>query len=121
MTESETKRETAMELKLVVGIIRPGALEPVEKRLQEIGVRGLTVMRGKGYGAYANFFARDWLVDQVKLEIYVERDRADSVAQAILDAAYTGSTGDGIVAILPVEKVLSVRTRAEEIPNRLRD
>ncbi len=109
-----------MELRLVVGIIRPGALEPVEEKLQEIGVRGLTVIRGKGYGAYANFFTRDWLVDQVKLEIYVEQDRADSVAQAILDAAHTGSPGDGIVAILPVDRVFSVRTRAEEVPNRLR-
>ncbi len=109
-----------MELRLVVGIIRPGALEPVEKKLQQIGVRGLTVIRGKGYGAYANFFARDWLVDQVKLEIYVEQDRAESVARAILDAAHTGSPGDGIVAILPVEKVFSVRTRADEAPNRLR-
>lgn len=109
-----------MELRLVVGIIRPDALELVETRLQEIGVRGLTVIRGKGYGAYANFFARDWLVDQVKLEIYVEHDRADSVAQAILDIAHTGSPGDGIVAILPVDKVFSIRTRAEEIPNRLR-
>ncbi len=109
-----------MELRLVVGIIRPGALEPVEKRLQEIGVRGLTVIRAKGYGAYANFFARDWLVDQVKLEIYVEQDRADSVARAILDAAHTGSPGDGIVAILPVDKVYNIRTRSEDVPNRLR-
>ena len=109
-----------MELRLVVGIIRPGALEPVEKRLQEIGVRGLTVIRAKGYGAYANFFSRNWLVDQVKLEIYVEQDRADSVARAILDAAHTGSPGDGIVAILPVDKVYNIRTRSEDVPNRLR-
>ncbi len=108
-----------MELRLVVGIVRPGALEPVEKKLQEIGVRGLTVIRGKGYGAYANFFSRNWLVDQVKLEIYVEQDRADTVAQAILDAAHTGSPGDGIVAILPVDKVYNIRTRCEDVPNRL--
>ena len=108
-----------MELRLVVGIIRPRVLEAVEKKLQEIGVRGLTVIRSRGYGAHANFFARDWLVDQVKLEIYVEQDRAESVAAAILDTAHTGSEGDGIVAILPVDKVYNIRTRSEEIPNRL--
>lgn len=108
-----------MELRVVVGIIRPSALESVEKKLQEMGVRGLTVIKAKGYGAYANFFAQDWLVDQVKIEIYAEQDRAESIAAAILDTAHTGSPGDGIVAILPVEKVFSVRTRAEEIPNRL--
>ena len=109
-----------MELRLVVAIIRTSALEPVEERLRELGVRGLTVTRGKGFGAHANLFSRDWLVDQVKIEIYVEQDRADSIAAAILDTAHSGSPGDGIVAVLPVEKVYSVRTRSEETPNRMR-
>ena len=108
-----------MELRLVVAIIRPLALEAVEKRLQQMGVRGLTVIRTKGYGAYANLFTRDWLVDQVKIEIYVEQDRAESIAAAIIDTAHTGSVGDGIVAILPVGKVFSIRTRNEETPNRI--
>ena len=30
-----------------------------------------------------------------------------------------GTEGDGIVAILPVDKVYNIRTRSEEIPNRL--
>ena len=108
-----------MEIRLVVGIIRPRVLELVEKKLQEMGVRGLTVIGARGYGVRAIFFARDWLVDQVKLEIYVEQDRAEAVAAAILDTAHTGSEGDGIVAILPVEKVFNIRTRSEETPNSL--
>ena len=52
-----------MELKLVVAIIRPLALESVERALQQMGVRGLTVSRAKGFGAHANLFSRDWLVD----------------------------------------------------------
>lgn len=109
-----------MDLRLVVAIIRPSALESVEKRLQELGVRGLTVTRAKGYGAHANFFAPDWLVDQVKIEVFAERDKAESIVAAILDTAHTEYPGGGIVAILPVEKVFSVHTRAEEIPNRLK-
>ena len=109
-----------MELRLVVAIVRRHALESVENRLQEIGVRGLTVIKAKGYGAHANFFARDWLVDQVKIEIYAEQDRAESIAAAIIETAHTGSEGDGIVAILPVDKVYNIRTRSAEIPNRLR-
>jgi len=35
-----------------------------------------------------------------------------------IDAAHTGSSGDGIVAILPVYRVFSVRTRSDTIPNR---
>ena len=51
--------ETAMEFRLVVAIIRTHALEPVEKRLQEMGVRGLTVIRARGFGASPNLFSRD--------------------------------------------------------------
>ncbi len=110
-----------MELKLVVAIIRTLALQPVEKALQEMGVRGLTVTRAKGFGAYANLFSRDWLVDQVKIEIYVEQDRVESIAAAIMNAAHAESPGGGIVAVLPVEKVYSVRTRREDAPNRIRN
>lgn len=110
-----------MELKLVVAIIRTHALESVEVRLRDMGVRGLTVSRAKGFGAHKNLFSSDWLVDQVKIEIFLEQDRAESVAQAILDSAHSGSPGDGIVAILPVEKVYSIRTRSEETPNRIRN
>ncbi len=56
--------------------------------------------------------------DQAKLEIYVARDQVDHVAAAIIDAAHTGTSGDGIVAILPVHRVFSVRTRSDTIPNR---
>lgn len=108
-----------MELRLVVAIIRPLALEPVEKTLQEMGVRGLTVTRAKGFGAHANLFSRDWLVDQVKIEIYVEQDRVDSIVAAILDTAHSETPVSGIVAVHAVEKVYSVRTRGEEAPNRV--
>lgn len=110
----------ATEFALVVAIIRGLALEAAEKKLQELGVRGITVSKVKGYGEYANFYARDWMVDQVKIEVFAARDQVERIAGAILDAAHTGSPGDGIVAILPVETVLSARTRAEVIPNRLR-
>ena len=109
-----------MELRDVVAIIPTISLESVEKRLQEIGVRGITVIRAKGYGEHPNFFAPDWLRDQVKIEIFAERDRAEVIAAAILDAAHPGSSGGGVVAILPVEKVFSIRAHSEIIPNQIR-
>jgi len=110
-----------MELSLVVAILPTLELDAVEKMLGRMGVRGVTVSKAKGYGAYANFYAQDWMVEQAKIEIFVERRRAESVAQAIIEVAHTGFPGDGIVAILPVEKVFSVRTRAEAIPNSVVD
>lgn len=109
-----------MELRDVVAIIPTLSLERVEKKLQEIGVRAITVIRAKGYGEHPNFFTPDWLKDQVKIEIFAERERAEVIAAAILDAAHPGSSGGGIVAILPVDKVYSIRSRSEIIPNQIR-
>lgn len=113
--------EEAMELALIVAVIRGLALEKTEKKLQEIGVRGITVTKVKGYGEYANFFTRDRMTDDVKIEVFAAKEKAERIAGAILDAAHTGSPGDGIVAILPVDRVFSARTRAEAIPNQVRE
>lgn len=64
-----------MELALVVAIIHGFALEVAEAKLHEMGVRGITVTKVKGYGEYANFYARDWMVDEVKIEVIAPRDQ----------------------------------------------
>lgn len=113
-----------MELALVVAIIRGEKLAPTEKRLHAIGVRGITVIKAKGFGEHAlpqDILGRPLTTDQAKLEIYVAREQAERVAAAIIDAAHTGSSGDGIVAILPVHRVLSIRTGSDTIPNRATD
>ena len=97
-------------LRKVTAIIRVSALEQVERRLQELGVPGVTVTKVKGYGEYANFFARDWLVEHVRIEIFLTRERAAEIARAIAAVARTGFAGDGIVVVLPVEAVYHVRT-----------
>ena len=39
--------------------------------------------------------------------------RAEAAAQAIMDAASLGMEGDGIVAILTIEKIYRIRTKTE--------
>ncbi len=107
-----------MELSVVVAIIPTNQREVVEKKLQTLNVAGITVTRAKGYGEYTNTFARDWLSDQARVEVYAESARADAIAQAIIEVAHTGDTSDGIVMIMQVRKAFSIRTRSETIPNR---
>jgi nitrogen regulatory protein PII len=110
-----------MELSLVVAIIRRDALEAAEKRLHEIGVRGITVISAKGFGDRSlphDILGRPLMREQVKLEIYVTADRAERVAACAIDAAHATGVPDGIVAILPVQRILSVSTRSDTVPNR---
>jgi len=45
------------------------------------------------------------MVNEAKLDIFTRADEVEVVARAIIDAAHTGDAGDGVVAVLPVEKL----------------
>jgi nitrogen regulatory protein P-II 1 len=108
-----------MELREVNAIIRSRLLEDVEGRLKKIGVKGLTVTRVKGYGEDKSTWAQDWLGTQARIEIFAEKAKADEIANVIMEAAHTGGPGDGIICILPVEKIFRIRTKSEIRPDEI--
>ena len=106
-----------MDINLIIAIIRRDKLEPVEEKLQNIGVERINVSKVKGYGEYHNFFTRDWMVEELRLEIFTKKNEVETITAAIMDAAHTGLPGDGVVAVVPVEKFFLIRTRSEAIPD----
>jgi nitrogen regulatory protein P-II 1 len=108
-----------MELRKIVAIIRSRLLEDVEERLKKIGVKGLTVTSIKGYGEDKAILARNWLGTHARIEIYTEKSNAEKIAKVIMEVAHTGGAGDGIVCIIPVEKIFRVRTRSEIKPDEI--
>lgn len=100
-----------MEFRKITAIIDQLKLESVEQALIRLKVPGATVSKVKGYGEHASFFAPDWLVNHVKLEIYIGKHRATEIAETIMEVAHSGAEGDGIVAVSPVEMVYHIRQR----------
>jgi nitrogen regulatory protein P-II 1 len=105
-----------VDTKLIVAIIRRDRLEAVEEKLQKIGVERINVSKVKGYGEYRDFFARDWMVEEVRIEIFTKQEEVDGITTAIMDAAHTGLPGDGVVAVVPLDKLFLIRTRYEATP-----
>ncbi len=106
-----------MDLRAIIAIIRRDRLEPVEESLRDLGIRGITVSKVKGYGEYHNFFASDWMMDSVRIEIFTREDRVEDIRTAIVEAAHTGSPGDGIVVVYPVAEFLNIRLKSDAIPD----
>ena len=52
------------------------------------------------------------MCSHVRIEIFTPQSQARAIAEAILDDAHTGLSGDGIVAIQPVETVLHIQSRS---------
>jgi nitrogen regulatory protein P-II 1 len=102
-----------MSFRKVTAIFRPYRLEAVEDRLRELAVPGISVTKVTGYGEYANYYTSDLMSSSVRVEVFIGQHRAEEIAKAIMEAAFTGLEGDGIVAILPVESVYHIRTKQE--------
>lgn len=105
-----------MDIKLIVAIIRCDKIEEVEAQLRKVGVERINISKVKGYGEYHDFFSRNWMVEEVRVEIFTRNHAVDKIVQAIMDGAHTGSPGDGVVSVVPVEKFFLIRTRAEATP-----
>lgn len=104
-------------MKLITAIIKPGALENVKAGLQEIGIKGMTVSDVSGYGRQMGhtevYRGAEYVVNlipKVRLEVIVNDEEVATVVGSIVDAAYTGSIGDGKVWVSPIEEVVRVRT-----------
>lgn len=101
----------------VTAIVSCAALEKVEQRLQQMGVSGITVVHVMGYGEYSDFYSRDRNTRHARIETFTDTGKVEGIVQAIMDAAHSGATGDGIVAVLPVSHFYRIRNRSEVLLN----
>lgn len=101
----------------IEAIIRPERLQEVQDALDEIGVSGLNVTEVKGCGRqkgytehYRGSTANISLLPKLKVESVVPGELAERAVEAIVAAAYTGETGDGLIFVLPVAEIVRIRT-----------
>jgi nitrogen regulatory protein P-II 1 len=104
-------------VKKIEAIIKPFKLDEVKEALHGLGVQGLTVTEVKGFGRQKGhtelYRGAEYVVDflpKIKLEVVVADETADSVVDAIVEAANTGRIGDGKIFILPLGEAIRIRT-----------
>ena len=104
-------------MKLITAIIKPFKLDEVREALSEVGVSGITVTEGKGFGrqkVHTELYrGAEYVVDflpKVKVEAAVDDGIVDRAIEAIEKSAKTGKIGDGKIFVSPVEQVIRIRT-----------
>ncbi len=108
-------------MKKIEAIIKPFKLDDVKDALNGIGITGMTISEVKGYGRQKGhteiYRGAEYVVDfipKVKIEIVVAADQVGQVVETIRGAANTGKIGDGKIFVLPIERVVRVRTGEED-------
>ena len=104
-------------MKKIEAIIKPFKLDEVKEALNSLGIKGMTVTEVKGYcrqkGHTEIYRGAEYVVDfipKVKMDVIVQDEQVDQVIDTILQVARTGKIGDGKIFVLPVERVIRVRT-----------
>lgn len=113
-------------MKLVLAIIQPTKLKPVQAALAKIGVERMTVCDAQGYARqrgrtelYRGVEYKTQLLRKVALEIVVNDDFLDRTIETLESVARTGpegSIGDGKILVLPVDEAIQIggATRGKE-------
>jgi len=101
----------------VEAIIRPGKLDDVKEALDEIGIKGITVISvmgaGKQRGRTQYYRGQEYVVnllDKTKIETVVADSMVEKVIEVITKTAFTGEIGDGKIFISKVDEVIRIRT-----------
>lgn len=104
-------------MKLVVGIVRPEKVGDVLESLYRANIRGFSMTRVQGHGGeldrvetYRGTTVRMGLSEKVRFEIAVSDEFVDTTIDALCEGAQTGEVGDGKIFVLPLERVVRIRT-----------
>jgi nitrogen regulatory protein PII len=104
-------------MKLVIGIVRPEKTNDVLEALYRAQVRGISLSRVQGHGGeldrvetYRGTTVRVGMSDKVRFEIAVSEDFVQPTIDALCAGARTGEVGDGKIFVVPVDRVVRIRT-----------
>ena len=104
-------------MKLVTAIFKPSRLDAVIDALSEAGATGLTVSEVRGYGrqlgkteVYRGAEYEVRLLPKVKVEVACATGDVDRLVEAIINAANTGTIGDGKIFVSALDSVTRIRT-----------
>ncbi len=104
-------------MKLVIGIVRPEKANDVLEALYRSDVRGFSMSRVQGHGGeldrvetYRGTTVQVGLSEKVRFEIAVSDPFVEPAIQALSDGGRTGDVGDGKIFVVPLERVVRIRT-----------
>ena len=104
-------------MKLVIGIVRPEKANDVLEALYRAEVRGLSISRVQGHGGeldrvetYRGTTVKVGLADKVRFEIAVSDPFVQPAIDALCEGGRTGEVGDGKIFVVPVDRVVRIRT-----------
>ena len=101
----------------MIGIVRPEKTNDVLEALYRAEVRGISMSRVQGHGGeldrvetYRGTTVKMDLSEKVRFEVAVSEPFVEPTIQALCEGGRTGEVGDGKIFVVPLERVVRIRT-----------
>ncbi len=104
-------------MKEIKAYIRKDRADLVIQKLEEAGVKGMTVLDASALAEWADKKAFSFSIEYiqkystvVKIELICEDQEVDNLSSVIAEFGKTGTRGDGWVFVSNIEKSIRIRT-----------
>jgi nitrogen regulatory protein P-II 1 len=104
-------------MKRIEAVIKPFKLDEVKEALVDIGVLGMTISEVRGFGRQKGhkeqYRGTEYTIEfipKIKIEAVVANEKVDHAVKAIMNAARTGTIGDGKIFITNLDQSIRIRT-----------
>ena len=104
-------------MKEIKAYIRHDKADIVIEKLEEAGVKGMTLLDANALAAWADPEAFSFSIEYVqkyskvvKIELICNNEDSDKLIDIISKFAHTGKRGDGWIFVTPVEKAVRIKT-----------
>jgi nitrogen regulatory protein P-II 1 len=104
-------------MKKIEAIIKPFKLDEVKEALADLGILGMTISEVRGFGRQKGhkeqYRGTEYTIEfipKIKIEVVVPNEKADNAVKTIMNAARTGTIGDGKIFISNLEQSIRIRT-----------
>ena len=105
-------------MKMIKAIVSPEIVYFVVDAFENEGFLAMTRINVVGRGKQGGLTMGEVVYDELPktmLLLVVEDDAVSKVCDTIMEAARTGRFGDGKIFVMPVEKVITIRTGQAEL------
>ena len=106
-------------MKKIIAYIRNEKANVVIEKLEEAGVKGMTLLDANALAEWADNDAFSFSIQYVqkysrvvKIELVCNDEDSDNLVRIISENARTGRSGDGWVFVSPVDKAVRIKTGA---------
>lgn len=113
-------------MKEIKAYIRQTKAEMVIERLEEAGVKGMTLLDANALAEWADPDAFSFSIEYVekyskvvKIELICKKEESDNLVNIIQKTAYTGRNGDGWIFVAPVEKAVRIKSGTDNARDEL--